>query len=24
MEKQVAHLRARNQELHDRVNDLSF
>ena len=24
MEKQVAHLRTRNQELHDRVNDLSF
>jgi hypothetical protein len=24
MEKQVAHLRVRNQELHDRVNDLSF
>ena len=24
MEKQVAHLRIRNQELHDRVNDLSF
>ena len=24
MEQQLAHIRSRNQELHDRVNDLSY